>query len=195
MSYHGGLTPVELSLGEGLSRSGIAHKPVVGRVFQAARSLVAGSKSGALVWPEWHGNPDVKVIGGGHVQFVVGAGNPEAGRLPRSYNKAIVMGLGSEAVKRAKEQEGGECLPAVAYGHKGVLHVGVLGCGFGEVTTKEGGTVLAVGAREGSRPIEGTAGLWYPRRELLVLPDSPILVADLVPTNEFAARYPGVPMV
>jgi|GEM_PF-6706652 len=193
MSYGRELTPGSLTMAAKLSRSGLAEKPLIGKLYRALRTTIAGSGSEAQVWPPWYENPSVKVVGGGVGAFVVGSGNRDAGLFPRTYGKAMVLGLGKAAVEDVTAQKGNDCQPAVAYPYKGTLRVGALAA-LGELDT-DGKAILAAGMRAGKRPLEATIGLFYKANNTLIIPDEPIVIADLVPVNKFVDRYPGVPLV
>jgi hypothetical protein len=171
--------------------------PVVGGMYRAVRWAWAGSNSSNHVWVTWHRARQVIGYGEGSALLPTTA-NTEAGRSPRSYNRAAVFGAGAAALDLVRKQEGAEGQPAVAYLHEGHTYVGPLPTPFGEVDTSDAentGTLKAAAMRQGERPLVGGIGLWYQSRGHLYLPPGIEVVADLVPTREMAAQYPGVPMV
>jgi hypothetical protein len=154
----------------------------VGKVLTKA---IAGSQSSSYRQMDWTSRNITYRI----KSTIKVPGDPEAGIVPRYWNRAAIMASPKHRVRDLNDYKGGK--EAIAYISDEVVHVGVLateGALFGELNEEE----LAISMRLGKGRLEATMGIWLPDdREFLGVRN-----VRLVETSAFvpslATNYPGI---
>jgi hypothetical protein len=183
-------SPKTITFGMQLQR--LEDSRLLGGLYRAGHDWWAGSDSPSYVPVKWRAVKMVPFEGG--AEPVVGAGNPEAGRRPRTYNKAMVIGAGYSAMHDLIRECGTDGLEAIGYEHDGKSYAAPLPDGFGSIVASEEDQFMAAALREAKRPASGMIGMLYPIEGKLIIPRQEI-ISDLVPVANIAARYPNIPMV
>lgn len=127
-----------------------------------------------------------------NIATVTAPGDPEAGRLARNWDRAIIMMVGKRALGRASLWQE-DSRQAVGFVSDSVVHVGILPRGviFGSGLVPGTATVAM---RQSRKPIEATMGLWLPEEGRMVVPTELELVDALVPVDDLARSHQGTPL-
>lgn len=178
-----------LRLAEGFQHA-LGHTWLGERVI----GMVTGSDSPTYTQLDWFSR-NVTVDSGPLNTVGTGSGDPTAGRLPRSWHNAMVIGAPVEVVEGFKDsvsRSGWQ--EAVAYVSDKAVHVGVKPREpylFGEV----GDQNVGVAMRVGRAALSATMGLWLSSERTYVDFNGVEVVEPILPVSRLATRYPGVALV
>jgi len=157
-----------------------------GRAFT---KVIAGSYSPAYGQLDWRA-PHMSRIRG----TVAVSGDRYAGRLPRNWNRAMVMAFPIEELEDLKAHASTIAHEeAVAYISERVVHVGTKatqGYLFERLNEEE----MAIGMRIGRGPLEATPGIWLPDREAFSSVKHVRVVEAAIPVSALISEYPGMVM-
>jgi hypothetical protein len=159
------------------------------RAGRAVTRLIAGSRSPAYQQLDWRSRY-VKRIGG---EIVVTPADPDAGKLPRSWDRAAILAAPAEEIARLKEEVDGPHQEALAYMTNDVTHVGTREDAaplFSELPESEG--EVAVAMRLGRAPLRAAMGLWLPADRIFLGAQGPYLAESFIDTTAIATEYPGI---
>ena len=122
-------------------------------------------------------------------------GNLLAGRLPRSWDIAVIMATRDEELDKLTSY-GDDQQEAVAYISKGVVHVG---------THPEGDNLFgflddnfeecAIAMRLGRGPLEATMGMWFPHDRHFMSVGSARVDTPEIHINRLPDEHPGMSLV
>ena len=152
---------------------------------------IAGSSSPAYVQLNWYSR-GVTADTGARAKV---AGDPQAGPVPRFWNRAAVLASHSEDIERLKSTaEDVEHKEAVAYVSEGVWHVGIMaseGALFEELNEREN----AVAMRLGKGSLNAAMGIWIPTEKHFMGAGTIRTVDQYAYVRTFVADYPGLNLV
>ncbi len=161
---------------------------LLGDVGEPVVRLFTGSSSPVYHQLRWFSTN----IDPSNIATVTAQGDPEAGRLARNWDNALVMMVGNRALEYASLwQEGGR--QAVGYVSEDVLHVGIL-----PETVKFGHGIVpdtaTAAMRQGRNQLQATMGLWLAEEKRMVVPAELQLVDSLVPIGDLPCYHQGTPL-
>lgn len=167
--------------------------------FKWLTKLVAGSNSPAYVQLRWQKLPDVDPDDVDWADTV--PGDPKAGRFPRNWPNAAVLGVSRDALASlgAHDQAAGNyARDVVAYESEGIVRVGfdpeserLFG---GAPYWYNGEDVLTVAVRRGGGPLRAAMGQYRPDLGLLI-PEGGFVVQESIPVDELPNKYPHTHLV
>lgn len=167
--------------------------------FQWLAKRVAASRSPAYVQLRWHKLPDVDPDSIDWAETV--PGDPKAGRLPRNWRNAVVLGISRKVLAglSAHDPENDTyAKDVVAYESDGIVRVGVNPDSdhlFGGAPYwYNGEDILTVAMRLGRGPLKAAMGQ-YSLAKGLMIPEGTIVVQPSIPNAEIANKYPHTQLV
>jgi hypothetical protein len=155
------------------------------------------SKTPAYLRLEWFSLPDVDPEDLAWADEV--PGDPKAGRLPRNWHNAAILGVSRGDLARlgAHDQVSQHyAKDAVAYEADGVVRVGINPESdhiFGGLTSGEnnGDKMLAVAMRLGRGPLKAAMGHYQPDEERLLIPEGIVVLDQSMPVSQIPVHYPN----
>lgn len=124
-------------------------------------------------------------------------GDPEAGRLPRNWNNAAILGVGKDDLAGMSAHEPGAgqwAKDAVAFESDGVVRVGINPEGdriFGGTTQTGQEGMLTVAMRLGRGPLRATMGHFQPGSGEFFTPSGIVVLEEHIPNEAITAPdYP-----
>lgn len=123
-------------------------------------------------------------------------GDPKAGRLPRSWHNAAILGVAESALARLGAHEGatagGWAKDAVAFESEGTVRVGINPEGdhlFGGSGRDD--EILSVAMRLGTGPLRAAMGHYQPESGRLMVPEGIVVLEECIPNADIKApEYP-----
>lgn len=152
---------------------------------------ITGSPSPAYVQLSWGKQPQTDPS---HLSWVEIPGNAEAGRIPRHWPTAAIIGTPSSMLTKIQPRST-EVSQAVAYmADDDIVRVGVLpeGKRFGYASKAEH---EAIAMRVGSGALRATMGLWLPESQQFIGPEEVVVLQTEVAIDKITRQYPDVILV
>jgi hypothetical protein len=171
---------------------------LLGSLGQPLVRAISGSSSPAYIQLEWSKQDQLNID---DYTWVGVPGDPQAGKIPRNWRRAAVLGTQWGALSKLydKIDEPVHAMEALAFVADDSIRVGVKENGYSLFRSllrpNENGKYAAVAMRLGRGPLQATMGLWLPEKEQLLAADDIEVITPSTSVRQLSSQYPRASLV